>query len=157
MGAFTPSLLEWLGSSKAMALQILPSLLRGYVLSVSPVGTRARLGSRYPSLQLHGVTCWLGILFMCLRNVNGDIPACNKSERNNMKKRRVCTFIFFWEDIYVNIFSTVSHERTWVSTTHRGVLYPNTQPNGSDMGVTYFCRGPCVDLGFHNTHEPLSP
>ena len=84
MGAFAPSLLEWMGSSKAMALRILHSLPPGYV---SPVATRARVGSGYPSLPLHGVTCWRGILFMSLANVTGDIPACNETATNNMKKR----------------------------------------------------------------------
>ena len=88
MGAFAPSLLEWVGSSKAMALRILPSLLPGYV---SPVAMRDRVGSGYPSLPLHGATCWLGVSFMFLTNVLGYIFACNERETNNMKKRQVCT------------------------------------------------------------------
>ena len=84
MGAFAPSPLEWVGSSKAMALRILQSPPPGYV---SPVATRARVGSGHPSLPLHGVTCWLGSLFMAMGNVTGDIPACNERATNNMKKR----------------------------------------------------------------------
>ena len=40
----------------------------------------------------------------------------------------------------------------------RGVLYPNTQPNGLGCGRGIFLyRDPCVDLDFHNTHESLRP
>ena len=40
----------------------------------------------------------------------------------------------------------------------RGVLYPNTQPNGLGYGRGIFLyRDPCVDLDFHNTHESLCP
>ena len=67
-----------------MASRILQSLPPGYV---SPVAMRARVGSEYPSLPLHGATCWLGVLFMYLMNVMGDVPACNESATNNMKKR----------------------------------------------------------------------
>ena len=84
MGPFAPSLLEWMGSSKAMALRILQSPPPGYV---SPVAMCARVESQYPSLPLHGAICWLGVLFMLLMNVMGDIPACNERATNNMKKR----------------------------------------------------------------------
>ena len=75
MGAFAPSLLEWVGSSKAMVLRMLPYLPPGYV---SGVAMRVWVGSEYPTLPLHGATCWLGIVFMFLTNVTGDIPACNE-------------------------------------------------------------------------------
>ena len=86
MGAFAPSLLEWVGSSEAMALRTLPSEPLRYV---PPFAMRARVGSGYPSLPLDGATYWLGILFMMLRSVKEDIPACNERETTNMKKRRV--------------------------------------------------------------------
>ena len=38
----------------------------------------------------------------------------------------------------------------------RGVLYPNTQPNGLGYGRGIFLyRDPCVDLDFHNTQKSL--
>ena len=67
-----------------MALRILQSPPPGYL---SPVAMRARVGSGYPSLPLHEVTCWLGILFRSLANVTGDIPAYNERATNNMKQR----------------------------------------------------------------------
>ena len=67
-----------------MALRILPSPPPGYV---SPVAMCARVRSEYPSLPLHGAKCWLGVLFMFLMNVLGDIPAYNERATNNMKKR----------------------------------------------------------------------
>ena len=84
MGALAPSLLEWVGSSNVMASQILQSPRPGYL---SPVAMRARVGSGYPLLPLHGATSWLGILFMSLANVSGDIPVCNERVTNNMKRR----------------------------------------------------------------------
>ena len=60
----------------------------------TPGAMGARVGSGCCSLPLHGARCWLGILFMVLANVTGDIPACNEMETTNMKKRRVCTCIF---------------------------------------------------------------
>ena len=84
MGAFAPSLLELVGSSKAMALRILQSPRPWYL---SPVAMCVRVGSGYPPLPLHQAKCWLGILFMSFANVTGDIPACNERERNKMKKR----------------------------------------------------------------------
>ena len=47
---------------------------------------RARVGSGYPPLPLHGAICWLVILFMSFANVTGDISACNERATNNMKK-----------------------------------------------------------------------
>ena len=67
-----------------MALRILQSPLLGYV---SLVAIRAQVGSGYPPLRLHGVTSWLGIFFVSLANVMGDISACNEGASNNMKKR----------------------------------------------------------------------
>ena len=84
MGTFPWSLLEWVGSSKAMALRILPFLPPGYV---SLVAMRARVGSEYPSLPLRGATCWLGMLFRFLMSFTGDISACRENGTNNMKKR----------------------------------------------------------------------
>ena len=75
-----------------MALLILQSLPPGYV---SLVAMHARVGSEYPSLPLHGPTCWLGVLFMFLMNVMGDIPACNERATNNMKK---------WASVHMHIF-----------------------------------------------------
>ena len=49
MGAFAPSLLEWLGSSKAMALQILQSPPPGYV---SPVAMRAQVWEWVPFIAI---------------------------------------------------------------------------------------------------------
>ena len=74
MGAFAPSLLEWVGSSKAMALRMAPP---GYL---SPVAMRARVGSGYPALPLHGATCWLGIFFMFLTGVTGEYSICSVRE-----------------------------------------------------------------------------
>ena len=67
-----------------MALWILHSPPPGYL---SPVAMRARVGSGYPPLPLHGAACWLGVLFMSLASVTGDISACNERATNNMKKR----------------------------------------------------------------------
>ena len=78
MGAFAPSLLEWVGSSKAIALRILQSPPPGYL---SPVAMCAQVGSEYPSLPFHGATCWLGVLFMFLMNFMEDIPACNEGQQ----------------------------------------------------------------------------
>ena len=73
-----------------MALRILQFPPPKYL---SPVTMSARLWSGYPPLPLHGATCWLGVLFMFLMNVMGDLPAWNKTATNNMKKRQVCTYI----------------------------------------------------------------
>ena len=67
-----------------MALRILPSQPHGYV---SPVATRAQVGSQYPSLAQHGAACWLGIFFILLRSVTGDFLACNERKPTNMKKK----------------------------------------------------------------------
>ena len=92
MGAFAPSLLEWVGSSKAMALRISPSLLPG---SLSQVAMRAKVGSQYPSLPLHWAACGLVVLFRFLLNFTGDISVCSEKGINNMKKRaRVHVHIF---------------------------------------------------------------
>ena len=97
MDAFAPSVREWVGSSKAMALWILPCLPPGYL---SPVAMRARVGSGYPPLPLHGAACWLGFLFMSLVHFSGDISACNQRATNNMKKRAsVHMHIFMRESI----------------------------------------------------------
>ena len=85
------------GVFKGKALRILQSSPPGYV---SPVAMHARVGSGYLSLPLHGVTCWLGILFLSLANVTGDIPACDERATNNMKKRAsVHMHIFMRESI----------------------------------------------------------
>ena len=101
MGAFAPSLLEWVGSSKAMALRILQSLPPGYVF---PVAMRARVGSGHPPLPLHGATCWLGILFMSLASVTGDIPACNERATNNMTKRASVHMHIFMREYICSYF-----------------------------------------------------
>ena len=73
-----------------MALRILPCP-PGHV---PPVAMRAQVGSEYPSLPLHGATFWLGMLFMFLRSVTGDISACSERNTNHMRRRRVCTCIY---------------------------------------------------------------
>ena len=103
-GCLCPSLLEWIGFLKAMALRILPSLPPGYL---SPVAMRAPVVNEYVLLPLHGGTCWLGVFFMSFLNFTGPIAACNLTNTNNMKQRvtvhvRVCVFS---ETIYMLIFS----------------------------------------------------
>ena len=66
LGAFALSLLDLVGSSKAMGVRSLPSPPPGYL---SPVAMCARVGSEHPVLPLHGATCWLGIFFTFLVNV----------------------------------------------------------------------------------------
>ena len=61
-----------------------PSPPPGYL---SPVAMRARVGTGYPSMPLHGAACCLGAFFMSLVNFTGDIPACKEKATNNMKKR----------------------------------------------------------------------
>ena len=103
IGAFAPALREWVGSSKAMALRILPSPPPGYL---SPVAMRARVGWGYPVLPLHGATCLLGILSMSSLNFMKDISACNARKKDNMTRgasvhMRACIY----ERIYMLIFS----------------------------------------------------
>ena len=86
IGAFGPSLLEWVGSSKAVALRIMQSPPPGYL---SPVAMRARVRSEYPVLPLHGDTFLLGMWFMFLVNITWDVPACSECDTNNMKKRAI--------------------------------------------------------------------
>ena len=59
--------------------------------------------------------------------------------------------------MYVDIFCRVTREWAWISTTPEGSSIPTPNQTGWDMGVACFCGGPCVDLGFHNTHGPPSP
>ena len=47
---------------------------------------RARVGSEYLLLPLHGVTGWLGVSFMTLLNSMGDIYTCNVKNSKNMNK-----------------------------------------------------------------------
>ena len=104
MDAFAPSLFEWVGSSKAMALRILPSPPPGYSFRVTP---SAQVGSEYPSLPLHRATFWLGVLFRFLLNFTGDMSACSEKGRNNMNKGRVytCVCAYIYERISMLIFS----------------------------------------------------
>ena len=59
--------------------------------------------------------------------------------------------------MYINVFSRVPHEWTWISTTPEGSSIPTPNQTGWDMGVAFFFIDPCVDLDFHNTHESLCP
>ena len=59
--------------------------------------------------------------------------------------------------MYVDIFSRVPHEWAWISPTLEGSSIPTPNQTGWDIGVACFYGGPCVDLGFHNTHGPPSP
>ena len=78
MGAFAPSLLEWVGFKSNGVADFAISAPRS-------LGVPA-LGLSTLHLPLHGAICWLGILFMFLMNVTEDIPACKKRATNNMKK-----------------------------------------------------------------------
>ena len=147
-------------------LPILPCLPPGYLSSVA---MRARVGSEYPLLPVHGVTCWPGVFFMSLVNVMGDVSPCNMRGTNNMRQRasvqvRVCIYVS--EDIYVDLFCRVSQQWTTASHNTRAVLYPNTQPNGLGYG-----RGICflearawtlistthTDLSIRDTPKPVVP
>ena len=59
--------------------------------------------------------------------------------------------------MYVDTFSRVPREWAWISKTPQGFSIPTPNQTGWDIGVTCFCGGPCVDLGFNNTHGPPSP
>ena len=61
--------------------------------------------------------------------------------------------------MYINVFSRVPHEWTWISTTPEGSSIPTPNQTGWDMGVAFFFieTHTCVDLDFHNTHESLCP
>ena len=59
--------------------------------------------------------------------------------------------MYLSENTYLDIFSRVPPEWTWISTTTEGCSIPTPNQTGWDMGVAYFFRDPCVDLGFHNT------
>ena len=98
MGAFAPSLLEWVGSSKAMALRMAPP---GYL---SPVAMRARVGSGYPPLPLHGAACWLGVLFMSLMNFAGEfLPATRGNKQYDEKGEYAHAYVY--ERICILMFS----------------------------------------------------
>ena len=84
-----------------MALRILQSPAPGYL---SPVAMRARDGSGYPPLPLHGATCWLCVSFISLANVTGDIPAFNERATNNEEKGD-CAHAYIYERTYMLIFS----------------------------------------------------
>ena len=112
-----------------------PSRLPGYL---SPVAMRAPVGSEYPSVPLHGATCWLGVLLMFLLNFVGDISACNVRKTNNRKEGAsvpVHTFMggyICWYFLYSSPRVDLGFHNT------RGVLYPNTQRNGLGDGRGIF-------------------
>ena len=136
MGAFAPSLLEWVGSSKAMALQTLPSP-PGYV---PPVAMLARVGSEYPSLPLHGATCWLGILFMFLPATKGKQTTLRKGE---------CAHAYIYGRRYICLYFLWSAPRVDLGFHNtRGVLYRNTQLTGLGYGRGIFLQRPVRGLGF---------
>ena len=134
-----------------MALRILPSLPPGYL---SPLAMRGLVPSKYPLLPLHGATCWLLVFCMFLVNFMCEMSACNVRGTNNMKQR---ASVHVWGNFYVDIFSRVPQEWTWVSTQPRGSLSQHPSKRVGILVWHIFDRSGCLDLDFHNTHGPPSP
>ena len=131
-----------------------PSLPPGYL---SLVAMRARVGSGYPPLPLHGAACWLGVLFMSWMNFAGEfLPATRGNKQYDEKGERAHAYVN--ERICILMFSLQLPRVDFDFHNTRGVLDPNTQQNGLGYGRGIFLyRDPCVDLDFHNTHESLFP
>ena len=89
----------------------------------------------------------------------GGYSASSESKHTVVRDGRVYTHVcvYVCESMYGYIFSRVPHEWTWISTTPEGSSFPTANQTGWDRDVAFCIRGLCVDLGFHNTHEPLSP
>ena len=78
-----------------------PSPPPGYL---SPVAMRARVGSGYPPLPLHGAACWLGVLFMSLMNFAGEfLPATRGNQQYDEKGE--CAHAYVYERICILMFS----------------------------------------------------
>ena len=131
MGAFAPSLLEWVGSSKAMALRMAPP---GYL---SPVAMRARVGSEYPVLPLHGAACWLGMFSLVVVEFHGCYSRLQREGTNKGNNEASLHMHIIMREYVVDIFSRAPHEWTWISTTPEGSSIPTPNQTGWDMGVAF--------------------